>query len=176
MTAYRRLRIPGATWFFTVNLSERRNNRLLTDNIDGLKGALRKVKTDHPFTIDAIVILPDHIHCIWTLPPDDSDYSNRWTLIKTGFSRALAHGEQVSVSRRKRGERGIWQRRFWEHLIRDDRDYERHVDYIHWNPVKHGWVRRVMDWEHSSFHRFVERGIYPSDWSTGLNETVEAGE
>ncbi|WP_133512670.1 REP-associated tyrosine transposase [Candidatus Thiosymbion oneisti] len=178
MTDYRRPKISGATWFFTVNLAERHDNRLLTENIDGLRQVLRKVKADHPFAIDAVVVLPDHLHCIWTLPWGDSDYSTRWALIKAGFSRGLVpgEGEQSSESRRKRGERGIWQRRFWEHLIRDDKDYMHHVDYIHWNPVKHGWVKRVSDWKHSSFHSFVERGIYSLDWATEPVEAVEAGE
>jgi len=159
-----------------VNLAERKDNRLLTENIDELRQVFRKVKTDHPFAIDAIVILSDHLHCIWTLPQGDSDYSTRWALIKAGFSRGLGPGDQKSESRRKRGERGIWQRRFWEHMIRDDRDYIRHVDYIHWNPVKHGWVERVSDWKYSSFRSFVEQGIYPIDWATEPDETVEAGE
>jgi putative transposase len=176
MTAYRRARISGATWFFTVNLAERRNNRLLVENVDGLRETMRKVKAEHPFDIDAIVILPDHIHCIWTLPQGDTDYSTRWALIKAGFSRGIASGEWRSESRRKRGERGIWQRRFWEHLIRDDLDYQRHVDYIHWNPIKHGWVRRVADWEYSSFRAFVECGVYPLDWACEPDEAIDAGE
>lgn len=176
MTAYRRARITGATWFFTLNLAERRNNRLLMENIDALRHIMRKVKADHPFDIDAIVILPDHIHCIWTLPEGDSDYSTRWALIKAGFSRGILSDERRSESRRKRGERGLWQRRFWEHRIRDELDYQRHVDYIHWNPVKHGWVQPVMDWEYSSFRAFVERGIYPADWACKTDETIDAGE
>ena len=176
MTAYRRARISGATWFFTVNLAERKNNRLLVDNIDGLRNVMRKVTAEHPFDIDAIVILPDHIHCIWTLPEGDADYSTRWALIKAGFSRGIGSGEWRSESRRKRDERGIWQRRFWEHLIRDDLDYQRHVDYIHWNPVKHGWVRRVADWEYSSFHAYVEREIYPRDWAYEPDDEIDAGE
>ncbi len=176
MTAYRRARITGATWFFTLNLAERKNNRLLLDNIDGLRKVIRKVKTDHPFTMEAIVILPDHIHCIWTLPDGDTDYSTRWALIKAGFSRGILSDERRSESRQKRGERGLWQRRFWEHRIRDELDYQRHVDYIHWNPVKHGWVQRVADWEYSSFRAFVKRGIYPLDWASETDETIDAGE
>lgn len=114
--------MTGATWFFTLNLEERKNNRLLLDNIDGLRKAIRKVKTDHPFTMKAIVILPDHIHCIWTLPEGDRDYSARWALIKAGFSRGILSDERRSESRQKRGERGLWQRRFWEHMIRDELD------------------------------------------------------
>jgi putative transposase len=136
MTAYRRTKVKGATYFFTVNCAERGNSQLLVNHIDLLRQVFRRVKNDHPFKIDAIVILPDRLHCICTLPAGDADYKTRWTLIKAGFSRAIPSGEKRSRSRAKRGERGIWQRRYWEHLIRDDRDYRRHVDYIHWNPVK----------------------------------------
>jgi putative transposase len=164
MTNYRRIYRPGATWFFTVNLAERKENRRLVENIDGLRNAFDLVKTRHPFKIDAVVILPEHLHCIWTLPPNDTDFSTRWGLIKASFSRAIEKDERISPSRQKRGERGLWQRRFWEHQIRDEADFYRHIDYIHWNPVKHGWVRQVADWPHSSFHTYVERGIYPKHW------------
>ena len=117
--------------------------------------------------MDAVVILPDHLHCVWRLPDGDADYSTRWSLIKATFSRSLARGERRSASRIKRGERGIWQRRFWEHCLRDENDYARHVDYIHWNPVKHGHVDRATDWAYSSFHRYVARGVYASDWGGG---------
>lgn len=127
MTEYRRANVSGATWFFTVNLAERCGNRLLVDNIDLLRQVFREVKGRRPFTIDAIVVLPEHLHCIWTLPDGDSDYKTRWSLIKAGFSRRIPPGERRSESRMKRGERGISQRRFSEHLIRDDRDRERHV-------------------------------------------------
>lgn len=115
----------------------------------------------------AVVVLPDHLHCIWTLPEGDADYSIRWSLIKATFSRSLARGERRSVSRMKRGERGIWQRRFWEHCLRDENYYVRHVDYIHWNPVKHGHVQHVTEWAYSSFHRYVARGVYALDWGGG---------
>lgn len=176
VTAYRRIRTTGATWFFTVNLADRQNNRLLVEHIDALREVIRNVKAAHPFVIDAMVILPDHMHCIWTLPQGDADYSTRRALVKAGFSRGVQAGERRSASRQKRGERGISQRRFWEHMIRDDEDYHRHVDYIHWNPVKHGWVDRVSDWEHSSFHRFVARGVYPLDWASVPHEMIDAGE
>jgi len=117
MTNYRRIYTPGATWFFTVNLAERKGNRLLVENIDCLRNAFEIVKTRHPFRIDAVVILPDHLHCIWTLPPNDTDFSVRWGLIKATFSRTIEKGERISTSRQKRGERGLWQRRFWEHQI-----------------------------------------------------------
>ena len=176
MTAYRRAIIDGATYFFTVNCAERHGNKILTDNIDLLRKSFSKVKGNHPFIIDAIVILPDHLHCIWTLPPGDADYKTRWALIKAGFSRAIPLGEKRSVSRVKRGERGIWQRRYWEHVIRDNHDFERHVDYIHWNPVKHSWVDRVRDWPYSSFHAYVGRGVYPVDWACAQDGVIDGGE
>jgi putative transposase len=120
-----------------------------------------------PFAIDAIVVLPDHLHCIWTLPPGDADFSSRWHEIKARFSARVALGEPLSARRCHKGERGIWQRRFWEHGIRDERDFERCADYIHWNPVKHGYARFPLDWPHSSLHRYVERGVYRKDWAAG---------
>lgn len=176
MTQYRRTSIPGATWFFTVNLAERKGNRLLIDEIEELRAAFRKVQAAHSFQIDAAVILPDHLHCIWTLPSNDSDFSTRWGLIKANFSRSTENRERLSESRRKRGERGIWQRRFWEHLIRDEEDFIRHTDYIHWNPVKHGWVKKVVDWPHSSFHAYLRRGLYDSNWGEVAIAELEAGE
>ena len=163
MTNYRRNRIAGATYFFTVNLAER-SQSLLLDHIALLRGAFRYVRIQHPFTIDAIVVLPDHLHAIWTLAPDDSDFALRWRLIKTIFSRGLPRNERRSTSRQAKHERGIWQRRYWEHLIRNEADFSRHVDYIHMNPVKHGLVKRVADWPHSSFHRYVKAGVLPVDW------------
>jgi len=164
MTDYRRVYVPGATCFFTVNLAERKGNRLLIDHIDGLRLAFAYAKKRKPFRMDAVVILPDHLHCIWTLPNGDSDFSTRWNLLKGHFSRSIEKGERISQSRLNRRERGLWQRRFWDHLLRDQDDYNKHVDYIHWNPVKHGCVHRVADWPYSSFNRFVECGIYPNDW------------
>jgi len=176
MTQYRRPTVPGAAWFFTVNLAERKGNRLLVEEIDTLRAAFRAVRSVHTFRVDAAVILPEHLHCIWTLPPGDSDFSTRWGLIKGNFSRAIQKGERRSPSRVKRGERGLWQRRFWEHLIRDESDFRRHVDYIHWNPVKHGWVERVVDWPHSSFHAYVQRGLYVDNWGGDAVRDLEAGE
>jgi putative transposase len=164
MTNYRRNFIPGGSFFFTVNLAERRR-RLLTDHIDLLRRAFRDVRGDHPFTIEAIVVLPDHLHTIWTLAEDDSDFALRWRLIKTIFSRGLPMNERISPSRRSKGERGIWQRRYWEHTLRNDEDFERHVNYIHSNPVKHGHVGQVSDWPYSSFHRMVRLGVYPLEWA-----------
>jgi len=176
MTEYRRAKIQGATYFFTVNCAERQNNRILENNIDALRQVFRQVKQKHPFKIDAIVILPEHLHCIWTLPPDDANYSLRWNLIKSGFSRLITGNERRSDSRIKRGERGIWQRRYWEHVVRDEKDFERHVDYIHWNPVKHGWVKRVSDWPYSSFHAYERKGIYPVNWVCEEEQVIDVCE
>jgi putative transposase len=175
MTEYRRAHMPGASWFFTVNLAQRKGNHLLVDQIDSLRAAFEAVRARHPFRMEAVVILPEHLHCIMTLPEGDADFSTRWNLIKGNFSRTVEKGERISQSRAIRGERGIWQRRFWEHLIRDQADFNRHADYIHWNPVKHGWVRRVADWPHSSFHKYVQSGIYPTDWGGGAGE-IDGGE
>jgi len=164
MSQYTRSHVPGGTFFFTVALLERKRS-LLVDHIEDLRESFRLVRAKHPFDIDAIVILPDHLHCIWTLPPHDHDFSMRWRLIKTRFGNCITADERLSRRRTSKGERGIWQRRFWEHTIRDDADYAAHVDYIHFNPVKHGHVRRVIDWPHSSFHRFVASGQMPADWA-----------
>jgi putative transposase len=113
---------------------------------------------------------------VWTLPPDEDDFTNRWRLIKQRFSKGLSNGERRSSVRSARGERGIWQRQFWEHAIRDDTDYAGHVDYCHINPVKHGFVQRAVDWPYSTFHRYVEQGIYPLDWACGPDFDVQGGE
>jgi len=176
MTDYRRAYAPGATWFFTVNLAERQGNRLLVERIDSLREAFDYVKQRHPFRMDAAVVLPDHLHCIWTLPPEDADFSMRWNLLKGHFSRAIDKGERISISRAKRRERGLWQRRFWEHLIRNESDLNKHIDYIHWNPVKHGWVEQAADWPHSSFHKFVALGIYPENWAHNNEFDIDADE
>lgn len=164
MPRYIRAFVPGGTFFFTVALLERRR-RLLTENIAVLRAAFAHVRGCHPFVIDAMVVLPDHLHCIWTLPPGDADFSTRWHGIKAMFARSMPTGERLSDRRRAKGERGIWQRRFWEHTIRDERDFESHVDYIHFNPVKHGHVVRAADWPHSTFLEYVRRGVYALDWS-----------
>jgi putative transposase len=165
MPDYRRLRIPGGTYFFTVNLLERYPNDLLVRHIATLRDAVRRVRRHYPFHIDAWVVLPDHLHTVWTLPEGDDDFANRWRTIKQHFSRTLDAVEHRSDVRARRQERGIWQRRFWEHAIRDDADYAAHVDYVHINPLKHGYVQRVRDWPFSTFHRFVELEIYPVDWA-----------
>jgi putative transposase len=175
MTDYRRNFVAGGSFFFTVNLAERRL-RLLTDHIDKLRAAFRQTRQHHPFKIDAIVVLPDHLHTIWTLPEGDADFSTRWRLIKSTFSRNLSTNESVSESRAAKGERGIWQRRYWEHTIRDVTDFARHVDYIHINPVKHRLVARVRDWPYSSFHRMVRLGTYPGDWAGDISDDGPFGE
>ena len=163
MPAYRRNFLPGATHFFTVILADRQNP-LLTKHIDLLREAFRYTRERHPFKVDAIVVLPEHLHAVWTLPPEDADYATRWRLIKSHFSRSLPNTETISASRASKAERGIWQRRYWEHTIRDEVDYARHVDYIHFNPVKHGLASKVVDWKYSSFHRYVKQGVLPADW------------
>ena len=167
---YRRYRIPGGCYFFTVNLLERFPNDTLVRHVDLLRMVVRDVRRRWTFRIDGRVVLPDHLHCIWTLPAGDADFTTRWRLIKAGFAKCLPQTEHRSRVRMNRGERGIWQRRFWEHAIRDERDYASHMDYLHFNPVKHGHVRRVADWPYSSFARCVERGIYPCDWAGAGND------
>jgi putative transposase len=165
MPDYRRAWHPGGTWFFTVNLLLRQKNDLLIRHIDHLREAVRKVRSRHPFEIHSWVVLPDHLHCIIQLPENDTDFSLRLRLIKMGFSRAIPQEEWRSAVRCRRSERGIWQRRFWEHLIRDEGDYRAHMDYVHINPVKHGLVTCVKDWPYSTFHRLATQGIYPTDWA-----------
>jgi len=168
MPNYRRAWVPGGTWFFTVNLLRRRGNDLLVRHVDALREVVAAVKRRHPFTIQAFVVLPDHLHCVLELPHGDADFALRWRLIKSDFSKRIARTEARSASRAARGERGIWQRRFWEHCIRDEPDFAAHVNYVHINPFKHGLVDRVVDWPHSTFHRWVERGAYPTDWGVGV--------
>ena len=175
MTNYRRARTANATYFFTVNLADR-TSTLLVDRIDDLRDAIRHVQHRHPFAIDAMVVLPEHLHAVWTLPPGDADHSLRWRLIKTRFSRVMPKGERRCDSRLAKSERGIWQRRYWEHLIRNDDDFSRHVDYVHFNPVKHGHVQHTLNWPHSSFHRFVADGRLPLDWGTNTGVGAEFGE
>ena len=149
---------------------------MLVDHIDVLRAAVEKTRRRYPFVIDAIVVLPDHIHAVWTLPPGDADFSLRWRLIKSRFAQALPKQERISDVRRARNERGIWQRRFWEHLIRNEADYVRHVEYCYINPVKHAWVPRVRDWPHSSFHRDVRARSIPQDWAGDVDASGAFGE
>jgi putative transposase len=167
MPDYRRAWHPGGTWFFTVTLLERHGNDLLTRHIDNLRMVVRRVRRNHPFFIHGWVVLPDHLHCVIELPTGDTDFALRWRLIKAGFSMTLPKNERRNPARRRRGERGIWQRRYWEHLIRDEADYRAHMDYVHFNPVRHGLVEQVADWPFSTFHRLVEQGVYPAGWAGG---------
>ena len=175
MTEYRRNFIPGGSFFFTVNPAGWQL-RLLTENVGLLRTGFRYARDRHPFTIEAIVVLLDHLHAIWTLPEGDSDFAMRWRLIKSTFSRGIKAGEALSQSRASKGERAIWQHRYWEHTLREETDLARHVDYIHYNPVKHGHVRCVKDWPYSSFHRPVRSGVYPADWAGCNDGEIECGE
>jgi len=169
MSRYRRANIEGGTFFFTVTLADRSSD-LLVRHIDHLRQAYRAAQKLYPFETLAICILPDHVHAVWTLPPDDSNFPLRWRLIKSGFSRAVPADAARTDSKIRKREKGIWQRRYWEHAIRDDADLARHVDYIHFNPVKHGYVPRVADWPHSSFSRYVTQGRLPADWGGDMTE------
>ncbi len=178
MSRYIRADTPGASFFFTVTLLDRQS-RCLVDHVDELREAFAQTRQGHPFRIDAIVVLPDHIHAVWTLPPGDADFSLRWTLIKRRFTRQLLCAGALdarSAKPRKGCERSLWQRRFWEHQIRDDKDYARHVEYIHFNPVKHGWAKRAADWPHSSFHRYVQQGTVQADWGIAMDTDGPFGE
>jgi putative transposase len=171
MPDYRRNRVAGGTFFFTVNLLDRGSGLLVT-RIEALRDAVRQARRRAPFHIDA----PDHMHCLWTLPGGDSGFPGRWRAIKTAFSKPLPNGEPRSSVMTSRGERGIWQRRYWEHTIRDNRDYAAHMDYTHVNPVKHGLVEHPADWPHSTFRRCVANGLYPAGWIGGSGEPQETGE
>ena len=178
MRQYIRAAVPGATYFFTVNLHDRRT-RWLVDHIDLLRDCVARTKAQHPFRIDAMVVLPEHLHAMWTLPDGDADFSKRWMLIKRRFTRELLSRRLLDYSAsRQRGdaERSLWQRRYWEHQVRDMVDFNQHVDYIHFNPVKHGHVARAADWPHSSFHRFVRNGVLPQDWGLAANQHGQYGE
>jgi putative transposase len=170
MPEFRRNFLPGGTYFFTVVAHERRP--LFATNLgrELLGAALRTIRDKRPFNTVAMVLLPEHLHCVWTLPEGDADYPTRWRQIKEEFTRTfLESGGQegtLSASRQRHGERAIWQRRYWEHTCRDQDDLNRCIDYIHWNPVKHGLVARVRDYPWSSFHRYVEEGIYLLDWGS----------
>jgi len=165
---YRRAKTKGGTFFFTVVTYEREVLFEDVKNLDLLKEAIKHVKLKHPFRMDAFVFLPDHLHCIWTLPENDNDFSTRWMLIKSYFSRNIELSSHccISLSRFKKRERCLWQRRFWEHEIKDEGDLTSHIEYIHYNPVKHGHVFNPVDWVNSSFHHYVKKGIYESNWGS----------
>ncbi len=164
MPNYRRALVPGATFFFTVNLLNRRSD-LLVRRMDLLREAFHAELRRRPFRIDALVVLPDHLHAIWTLPPGDSAFPERWRAIKTRFTRGLPEKETRASILLRPGEKGVWQRRYWEHMIRDAQDYQQHLEICWFNPVKHGLVDQARDWPLSSFHRDVEQGLVPADWS-----------
>lgn len=168
MRTYIRSDTPGATYFFTLTLQDR-SARWLVDHVAELRACVADVKAKHPFAIEAMVVLPEHLHALWRLPPDDKEFGLRWMLVKQAFTQRLQargalDGQAAAARRGRSGERTLWQRRFWEHQIRDEEDFSRHVDYIHFNPVKHGWVLRARDWPYSSLHRYVRNGILPQDW------------
>jgi putative transposase len=187
MPNYRRARVPGASYFFTVTLANRAEH-LLVERIDALRRAFAQTRHELPFRVDAVVVLPEHLHCIWTLPPGDADFSLRWQRIKARFTHACCAAGAVrttAIARSSRVGRSssapisdprIWQQRFWEHLLRDDRDFAHHVDYIHFNPVKHGHTGRAADWPHSSIHRYIRTGLLPPDWADDTEIDGGAGE
>ncbi|MCK4841143.1 MAG: transposase [Methylococcales bacterium] len=169
MVNYRRAYIEGGMYFFTVTLKNRQQN-YLTTYVDALRDSFAYVKKHQPFEIIAIVILPEHLHCLWHLPRGDDNYAGRWRAIKSRFTRALIKSG-ADLHKNKRGEYNLWQSRYWEHSIRDESDLLRHIDYIHYNPVKHGYVDNVKDWSFSSFHQFVEEGTLPQNWGLNINDS-----
>ncbi len=171
---YRRSRTKGATFFFTVVTHNRRPILCLECNVSLLRKAFEDVMSRNPFTVEAFVLLPDHLHC---LPENDNDFSNRWRQIKGYFSRNCRDEfkGRLSVGHKSKGEQAVWQRRFWEHQIRDDRDLIRHIEYIHFNPVKHGLVKSPIAWPHSTFHRYVKHGIYHRDWGADKEIVFDQG-
>ncbi len=172
---YRRQYQPGGSYFFTVVTHNRRPILTTDENIDRLRSAFRQIQAKHPFHIDAIVVLPDHLHTIWRLPEGDADFSTRWRKIKHFFSVGVSQGV-ASVSKQRKREKGVWQRRFWEHGLRDENDRRRHMDYIHYNPVKHGLVSVRSRWPFSSFHRAVKMGWYEADWGISEPEKIRGME
>ena len=174
---YRRARTKGGTYFFTVVTHQRRKFLCDPENVNLLRLVIKEVMNNHPFTIDAFVLLPDHLHCLWTLPGNDCDFSKRWRLIKGSFSRrcnSLYKGG-LSASRQHKKEQAVWQRRFWEHTIRNERDFTQHVEYIHFNPVKHGLTDMPGEWPYSSFHRYVNDGLYELSWGAACELKFNAG-
>ena len=181
MSRYRRSQTPGATYFFTV-VTYRRQAILCDAPIrEALRNAIAAVRAKRPFTTDAWVLLPDHLHTIWTLPPGDADFATRWAVIKRRVSVACAieyrRADWINSSKQKHRESTLWQRGYWEHQIRDENDFTKHMDYIHFNPVKHGHCKQVSEWPYSTFHRYVEQGVYSLDWGGGdVDDNLVAGE
>lgn len=174
MPNYRRANIKGGTYFFTVVTHQRQKLLIDEDVRNALREGIKKTRVTFPFQILAWVLLPDHLHCIWSLPEGDADFARRWGMIKRHVSQHCANhlktNEGLNLSRIKRNESSLWQRRYWEHQIRDESDLIKHINYIHWNPLKHGLVDQVSDWPYSTFHRFVADGVYPKNWC-GNEET-----
>ncbi|MEO0513710.1 MAG: transposase [Planctomycetota bacterium] len=172
MPYYRRNLVPGGTYFFTVVTAKRKPIFNQSEAVELLRQVIRIEKQARPFEIIASVILPDHLHMIWTLPSDDADYSKRWQSIKASFTRTYLRTQQaeqaVTPGYREQRRRGVWQPRFLEHTIRDEKDLADHTDYIHFNPVKHGYVSRPADWPYSSLHSFIERGWLDEQWGCGF--------
>jgi len=177
MSHYRRAKTAGATYFFTV-VAYRRQAILCHPQIrEALRLAILRVRETLPFTVEAWVLLPDHLHAMWTLPENDADFSKRWSLIKRHVSQACPQFNRedwVNESQNKRRESTLWQRRFWEHQIRDERDFQIHMDYIHYNPVKHGLVKQAVDWPYSTLHRYIAQGVYPADWASEMQDNADA--
>ena len=173
MSDYRHAQDPGACYFFTLVTHQRQPLLTQPRLREALRLAIVQVRQRYPFNICGWVLLPDHLHCLWQLPEEDADYGLRWSMIKRLTSQAVPSVQGVSLSRRLRRESGLWQRRFWEHRIRDEADYRRHMDYLHWNPMRHGLVERVADWPWSSYHRLVREGVYPEDWA-GVADDMDA--
>jgi putative transposase len=169
MVKYRRVFIEEGTYFFTITLKNRQSD-FLTRYVENFKTAYRGVKKTRPFKTLAYVILPEHCHLIWKLPEDDFDYAGRWREIKKGFTKALL-GKGINFQKNNHNEYDLWQRRYWEQTIRDEKDLENHINYIHFNSLKHGYVQNVKDWKHSSFHTYVSKGILTQDWM-GTNEEI----
>lgn len=166
---YRRTSVPGASYFFTLVTHQRKRVFADARNVERWHAAVSKVQRTRPFIVEAQVVLPDHVHMIWTLPENDADYATRIRLVKTALTKDVslqATGATTNASRAGKGERDVWQRRYWEHLIRDERDFQAHVDYIHLNPVQHGFVARPGDWLHSTFRSWLEQGAYEPWWGS----------
>jgi putative transposase len=174
---YRRAFIPGGSFFFTVVTAQRRPLFASADAVAVLRSAFCGVRASRPFDVDAIVVLPDHLHCIWTLPPGDADFATRWRLIKTWFTKHCDPAIRTAPNhaREAKREQGVWQHRYWEHVLRDETDVIRHVEYVHFNPVKHGLVSSAMEWPYSSFRQHVEAGIYSADWGQGAMDFEGVG-
>ncbi len=180
MVNYRRAR-DGNTFFFTVVTHQRQPILCLEENRKALKSIINEVRARYPFTPEAWVLLPDHLHCIWKLPEGDSDYSKRWGLIKkeftkhcrSGFARQNNGTEKSGTARPTRRDGNIWQKRFWERMIRDEKDYAAHCDYIHYNPVKHGWAQSPKDWPYSTFYRLAEAGHYRLNWGASESPNID---